>query len=307
MRMAAPRFSVIVPTRDREALLGHSLRALARLERPAGGFEVIVVDDGSRRPPDAVLADRAGTLELSLHTQANAGPAAARNAGAERARGELLAFVDDDVSPEPAWLLAIDRASRSDPKAALGGAVVPLADAGHCAEASELIVEIATGRAEQNEDPGRLPRFLPTSNLVVPAEAFARVGRFNPAFRVSEDREFCRRWRRDGRPIRFVAEAICVHRKQLSVPGFARQHYLYGQGAFSFQRGSAHGAASPRVVEPAFYRRLLKECGAALGQGKVGLVALLALWQLANAAGYVSAAIRAGRSRGATGQGRRAT
>src|SRR5262249_60796243 len=68
-------FTVIVPTRDRPAQLQGCLEALDRQDYPS--YEVVVVDDTRGE-----------------------GPAAARNAGAERARGELLAFTDDACRPE---------------------------------------------------------------------------------------------------------------------------------------------------------------------------------------------------------------
>ncbi len=259
------------------------------------GFEAIVVDDGSRDSLEALVAARDGQLELSLHRQPNRGPAAARNAGAELARGELLAFVDDDIALAPSWLVSMDRAASTHPGAALGGAVAPSPRGSRSAIVSQLIVDLATGR---RREPGARPavarslRFLPTNNLAVPADCFAHLGGFDPGFRVSEDREFCRRWRQDGRLLLFVEDARCTHLKELGVPGFLRQHYRYGKGAFSYRR-SAKAAGHPAdPIEPEFYRRVLAEAVAALRRRDLGVVALLALWQLANAVGYGTAAIR---------------
>ena len=292
--MTGPRFSIIVPTRDRDRELRRCLGSLAALEPPAGGFEVIVVDDGSREPPEEAVTSWRGSLEVSLHRQPNRGPASARNVGAARARGKLLAFIDDDIALSPPWLVAMDRAARSQPTAALGGAVEPPPHAGRCAIASELIVTLATGRPSEPRATtgadGAL-RFLPTNNLVVPADEFARVGGLHPAFRVSEDREFCRRWRRNGRTLAFVEDARSTHFKELTVAGFLRQHYRYGKGAFRYQQGAGDGSPL-EMIEPAFYRRVLDEAARALRRGELGSVALLALWQLANSAGYLAAAIR---------------
>jgi glycosyltransferase involved in cell wall biosynthesis len=294
--MPAPRFSFIVPTHEREALLGRCLDAIARLEQPQDELEVIVVDDGGTRPLDDVVAARRDRIHLRLHRQPNSGPAAARNAGAAQARGEVLAFVDDDIALSPGWLRAMERAVRADPSAALGGSVESPQPAGRCAAASELIVKLAAwgddrAPAGRSGRPSEGPRFLPTSNLVVSAADFRLVGGFDPALRRSEDRELCRRWRASGRPVRFVADATCTHLKTLSPIEFARQHFHYGQGAFAFQR-AAPGGRLIDVIEPAFYGRVLRECVVALRRGDIALIALLALWQLANAAGYGTAAVR---------------
>ena len=84
--------SVIIPTYNRKALLSRALRSV--LAQNDAAFEIIIVDDGSTD----------GTREMiekdfpSVHYfyQANQGPAAARNRGIERARGEWIAFLDSD-------------------------------------------------------------------------------------------------------------------------------------------------------------------------------------------------------------------
>jgi glycosyltransferase involved in cell wall biosynthesis len=98
--------SVVVPTHNRCGVL---LRVLAGFERqtlPAARFEVIVVDDGSSDgTPAQVEAYAAGAAyPLTLLRQPNQGPAAARNQGLARARGEVIVFVDDDCVPHPELL-----------------------------------------------------------------------------------------------------------------------------------------------------------------------------------------------------------
>ena len=61
-----------------------------------------MVDDGSPTPLDDLVAAFQSQVRVTLIRQANAGPAAARNAAAHRATGEYLAFTDDDVCQSPA-------------------------------------------------------------------------------------------------------------------------------------------------------------------------------------------------------------
>ena len=73
------------------------------------GCEVVVVYEGS---PDPVTTDAtpvADVFELRIIRQQNAGPTAARNLGAQQARGEILAFTDDDRLPRPDWISTITR------------------------------------------------------------------------------------------------------------------------------------------------------------------------------------------------------
>jgi glycosyltransferase involved in cell wall biosynthesis len=95
--------SVIVPARDAAATLGATLGGLER-QRFTERFEVIVVDDGSS-DATAAIAERSAVVSQVVR-DGRGGPAAARNAGAAVAGGDLLAFIDADCSPTPGWLAA---------------------------------------------------------------------------------------------------------------------------------------------------------------------------------------------------------
>ena len=84
--------SCIVPVHNCEAYLAESIESI--LAQPHRPLEVIVVDDGSTDGTAAVIRSF-GNHVLGV-TQANAGPAVARNTGLAAARGELIAFNDSD-------------------------------------------------------------------------------------------------------------------------------------------------------------------------------------------------------------------
>jgi glycosyltransferase involved in cell wall biosynthesis len=86
------RFSVIIPTYNRAALLRQALESI--FKQDFGDFEVIVVDDGSADATDETLRAFAG--KIRCFGQRNRGPGAARNLGAARAEGKYLAFLDSD-------------------------------------------------------------------------------------------------------------------------------------------------------------------------------------------------------------------
>src|SRR5688500_20314953 len=87
----APSVSVVDPTRDRPGDLARCLRALAAQDPPP--LEVIVVDDGSRDPAAAAAAAAASASGSRCIRLEGEGPAAARNAGAAAARGEVVCFL----------------------------------------------------------------------------------------------------------------------------------------------------------------------------------------------------------------------
>ncbi len=91
--MAAQRLvSVIVPTRDRPALLRQALASIRALEGPDLTFEILVCDNGTALE-SRNAADEFGAIYLKA---AASGASAARNVGIRAATGEFLAFLDDD-------------------------------------------------------------------------------------------------------------------------------------------------------------------------------------------------------------------
>ena len=102
-----PFLSVIVPTKDRAGTLASTLEALERQGDVDGGFEVVVADNGSGDDTAAVISRFAAAQKLALVAleQPQGGPAAARNAAVEAARGEVLLLLGDDTAPAAADLL----------------------------------------------------------------------------------------------------------------------------------------------------------------------------------------------------------
>ncbi|HYV09322.1 MAG TPA: glycosyltransferase family A protein [Pyrinomonadaceae bacterium] len=92
--MTNPILSVVIPTRNRAYLVGEAIES-ALNQRP-GEVEVIVVDDASTDDTAKVVAENFGSRVRLLRTPERRGAGAARNAGLRVARGELVAFLDDD-------------------------------------------------------------------------------------------------------------------------------------------------------------------------------------------------------------------
>ncbi len=92
--MTNPILSVIIPTRNRAYLVGEAIESA--LNQRQGEIEIIVVDDGSTDDTAKVLTENYGSRIRLLRTPERRGAGAARNAGLRLARGELIAFLDDD-------------------------------------------------------------------------------------------------------------------------------------------------------------------------------------------------------------------
>ena len=285
--MSLPFVSVIVPTRDRPRALSECVRALANLDYPRDRFEVIVVDDGGTETMPPLPAHAPG-VALTVLRRSHAGPGAARNTGARRARGSYLAFTDDDCHPARDWLSAYVRAAEALPGRTMGGPIVNGLGGNIYSEASQLLIGLLYAHHNEQPDDGR---FFTTNNLFVPTALFRRVGGFDTkALReTAEDRELVGRLRRLGHRLAFTPTAVVFHRHPLSLASFWRQQFQYGRGAVYFHRvRKAREGEATRPLPASFFLSLLRAPFryAYLSRG-VLLALLLVLSQVAYAAGFL--------------------
>ena len=285
--------SVIIPTRNRPRAVESCLDALAAQTLPAESFEVIVVDDGSEPPLTLDPKRWAAKFHLKLLHQPNTGPAGARNRGVTEARGEFLAFTDDDCLPTPTWLEKLIAALRKNPEALVGGSTFNGLKGDIFAETSQLIVTLVYEHFNRDSENAY---FFASNNIAVGRDRYLASGGFDADFDspAAEDREFCDRWRMQNRPLIWEKAARIEHRHAQSLGGFIRLHWRYGQGAFLYQAKRKARASGAMAEDLGFHRSLPKAVWAALSDHSLGrrlqLLSALMLWQLANAMGFFWAA-----------------
>src|ERR1700694_4353420 len=218
---AAPpgvRVSVVIPTYNRSASLQRLLRAVANSTVPAGGMEVVVVDDGST---DAT-AQVAAQAEVHCLTQPNYGPAAARERGWRSSTGEIVVFLDDDVVPEPD---AIERMVDALDEADGGGAaLMPL-------NPDPLIAHYmhVDGLVDHNVRDGEV-RWLITAASAFKRSALERVGGFDLTFprAAGEDVDLTLRLIEAGFRLRLETAAIVRHDHRSRFRQLLGTCYRYG-------------------------------------------------------------------------------
>jgi glycosyltransferase involved in cell wall biosynthesis len=120
-------FSVIVATKGRPELVGHSLSSLRNLDHPA--FEVLLVDGSLDTATAEVFDDIVGKDDRFRYiAEPRPGLSLARNVGMNQARHDLVAFTDDDCRVDPLWLRNLGRGFRRDPKVVCVTGMVPSSD-----------------------------------------------------------------------------------------------------------------------------------------------------------------------------------
>jgi O-antigen biosynthesis protein len=125
----APFISVVIPTRDRPERAAAAIDSVLRCDYPPDRYEVILVDnrpDGAADLTGATTGTLADERVRVLHEPVPGG-ANARNTGMANARGEIVAFTDDDVVADRDWLITVARAFDGQPGVgAASGLVMPL-------------------------------------------------------------------------------------------------------------------------------------------------------------------------------------
>ncbi|HKW67555.1 MAG TPA: glycosyltransferase [Terriglobales bacterium] len=280
---AAPFFSVIVPTHNRPKQLAACLQAIAEMDYPRDGFEVIVVDDGGAASLQEIHHSYRNRMNLCFLRRERGGPAAARNTGVEHARGRYLAFTDDDCAPSRDWLTRLQERFERAPDVLCGGRSVNGLDANPYSAASQAVIDVVYSWQPNARE---FPQFFASNNLAVPADLFRRVGGFYPAFEVSEDREFCDRWTHHGYAMAYAPEVVIYHHHSLSLRALLNQHFNYGRGARRFHLRREHLGWGQFHSDSSFYVRLIRHGLANPFAGIGATVALLTCTQMAVAAGY---------------------
>ncbi len=125
-----PGVSVVLCTRDRSQFAACAVRSILESDYPR--FDLVVVDQSRNADTAEALAPFRGDPRLQLHRTETRGVSVARNLGVSLARGDIIAFTDDDCVVDRSWLRQLIEAFGTDPRVGLVfGNVLPAAfDAG---------------------------------------------------------------------------------------------------------------------------------------------------------------------------------
>ncbi len=221
--------SVIIPVRNRAAVIGVQLDALAGqvTSRP---FEVVVADNGSTDDTVAVAeshADQFSRLEV-VEAGARRGAPYARNMATRAARGELLVFCDSDDIAHEAWLETL--VSAWQPGSIVAGRIYPLRLAPDAPRCDDL----TPGRPRQVVR-GFLP-FADGGNMAIGRRDLEWLGGWDESYRFSQDVELS--WRGQQSGLTFIDAPDAVVFKRGAPKGWIRfrQYHRWGRAATRLYR-----------------------------------------------------------------------
>ncbi len=259
-----PAVSVVIATKGRAEKLGRTLAALDDIHPDTPAFEVIVVLDGAD-PATRTMAHEPHSFPLRVFGQPRSGNGPAKNLGARHALAPYLVFLNDDTRPDPACLLAHLRAQARYGPCVLVGKV----DWDPMQEITPYMEWLAPNGHQFNFS--RLRPHEPVhwdacwgAHLGIPRDwQLEQPFDGNFPFASLEDTEWGFRLARQGRPICYEPEAVCLHDHRYDGPSDYRR------------RARISGAATRYTVRrhPAMlWPLILRPIAAAVASS------LLALW-----------------------------
>jgi GT2 family glycosyltransferase len=239
-----PEATIVIPTRARLPYLEVALRSIAA-SAAGSDVEVLVIDDDGASEPARALAERFGA-EYVPHPRP-LGLNVARNTGVERARGELIVFVDDDVEVAPGWLRALLHAATQEPDADVFAGRIHARLEGpaprSCGRERPPVTTLDLGSDDTDA------QFAWGANMAIRRAALAAVGPFDVSLAEGGDEQEWQERLRLQRPqarVRYVAGAAVAHRRageDARLRSLCAGAYVRGRAArrFDARRGRAHG------------------------------------------------------------------
>lgn len=178
--------SFIIPTLNEERNIGNTIDKIVKNTGVNWSYEIIVVDNGSTDNTVSV----ARLKNTKILTYPNVAVSVLRNKGAFESAGEVLVFIDGDISVTPGWGKELNKVIKQ-----LQGD--PLQVNGSICGTSEQ-----SSWLEKNWfDPSlrrKAPCYINSGHLIVPRTLFYKVGGFDENLETGEDVDFCERAKSNG-------------------------------------------------------------------------------------------------------------
>ena len=221
-----PFVTVVVCTYNGSKHIRQCLDGIERIDYPS--FEVLVINDGSTDETRSIVSEyqaRNPLIEL-IDMPQNVGLSAARNEGMKRARGEVVAYIDDDAWPDPAWLSHLACSFLSSKHVGIGGPnIAPLE--------SSLVADCvghSPGGPSHVLHSDFEAEHLPGCNMAFRREAIMAIDGFDTRFRIAgDDVDLCWRLQEQGGTLGFSPGAMVWHHRRDSVRGYLKQQFNYGR------------------------------------------------------------------------------
>ncbi len=207
--------SVIIPTYNRARYIDKALDSLKN-QNYTQEFEVVVIDDGSTDNTQQVVMSFANCLNLIYYKTNHQGVSAARNAGINQAKGEILVFFDDDAVARADWLQQIEQIMQAEN--IITGKVEPL---------TPNLWQYFAPHYDQGVRPITSTVLL-EGNCAMRAEVFKQIGAFDTNLDYGhEGEEFIQRAEQKY-DIKYYPEMVIYHDYAFGLNNYLNKQYKFG-------------------------------------------------------------------------------
>ena len=220
-----PYITVIIPVRNRPGEIATCLQSLSRLDYPQDKIEVIVIDDASDdNTPDVVSTFPVHLIPLKKRRQASF----CRNLAAQRAQGEILAFLDSDCIADLLWLRELIPAFCDPSNGAVGGMVDSYYNKKALDSYEQVKSSLNMGSWFKSSREENRFFYLPSCNLLVRRSLFLQLKGFKEDMHVGEDVDFCWRLQDQGHRVEYRPVGTVYHRHRNTIRQFCARRFDYG-------------------------------------------------------------------------------
>jgi glycosyltransferase involved in cell wall biosynthesis len=264
--------TVLLATRNRSKILRATLESFCGLRAPDSGWNLVVVDNGSSDQTSETVKGFFDRLPLQFLTEQRRGKNFALNTALPHIDGDLTVLTDDDVLPQPDWLLRLRHAADVHPEFSIfGGPILPRWEV----PPPPWVKWVPQGAAYAVTDPTWEEGPIAASSVWGPNTAIrsavfkagidfnSQIGPSGNNYAQGGDTELTRRLESLGHRAWHVHDAIVEHfvrQEQLDLAWVMRRATRHGRG--EFRLGQIHELASRRVLFGApryLYRQQLRE------------------------------------------------
>lgn len=217
-KVAKYRVSVIIPAYNAETIIRECLSSLINQSIRRDKYEIIVVDDGSTDRTN----DIAKEFGARVLYQKNAGPAAARNRGAQEAESDILLFIDSDCIPNKGWIEKMIEPFSNPEIVGVQGI--------YMSKQKNIIARLVQTEIEHRYSLMQRSKyidFIGTYAAAYKKNIFLKMGGFDISFPMAsgEDTDLSYRLSQNDYKMVFNPQAIVYHKHPDTLKSYLRQKY----------------------------------------------------------------------------------
>ncbi len=229
-----PLVSIIIPSLNRKERLRVCLNSVHKLDYPRSKIEIIIVDNGSTDGTSEMLSREFPEINVVFESRRNS--CYARNAGWKRAKGQIIAFTDDDCVVAENWLKVLIPIFENTEIAGVGGPLILLLGP---LSVVRKFRETPFGDFYMGSEK-KMTDYLITANIALRKEVF-KTSEFDVslAFTALEDLDFCASLANNGYKLLYVPDAIVYHNidpKRVTMRYVLKRVFFAGISAYIFER-----------------------------------------------------------------------